>query len=359
MHQVLEQAASGLGVLDRLPNLQRAAATSRGFVTEAKTRLQEAAAEEALDLASLPLDVVAFGSYARDEASGESDFDYLVIAHGLCDDPTATRLLLKQADLLRHPEPDSILFEPGPGTARKEIAGPGSTGMFGRVVSAPDLVERIGLEQDTNQSHTVRMLLLQESTSLLAEDRHEHLVRVMIRRYLADYPTGKTGPPRFLLSDVLRYWRTVSVDYAAKRYEQISPEWGLRYLKLVLSRKIAYAGTLASLLLCDEGTRADEDYLYGQFAMPPLARLAQVHEHLEDERHRRALQDVLLAADWFNGRLGEGRFREDMKKVTDRASDDPAFRQAIDISREVQSNLELVFFDAPCLKSNSVSYLAF
>lgn len=358
MHEVLEQAAASLGIDDGLVHLRAAAGVSRTFVDEAKTRLHEAAAADGLDLTDLPLDLVVFGSYARDEASDASDFDYLVVAHGLCEDPKATRLLLKQADRLRYPETDGILFE-GAGTPGKQIAGPGATGMFGRVVSAPDLVERIGLEQDTNQSHSIRMLLLQESRSLLATDLHETLVRVMLRRYLADYPAGKTGPPRFLLSDALRYWRTVSVDYAAKRYEQLNPEWGLRYLKLILSRKIAYAGTLVSLLLCDRDTRADEDYLYAQFAMPPLARLAQVHERLTEEPHRRALADVLLTADWFNGRLGDASFREDMKAVTDRVSEDPAFQEAVDRSRRVQEALELLFFGADCLRPNSVSYLVF
>lgn len=358
MHEVLAQAATSLGIMDDLNHLRDAADRSRLFVDEAKTRLQAGAAADGLDLNGLPLDVVVFGSYARDEASNESDFDYLVVAHGLCEDPKATRLLLKQADRLRYPQAVEILFE-GARTSAKEIAGPGGTGMFGRVVSSADLVERIGLEQDTNQSHSIRMLLLQESRSLLAADLHEKLVRVMLRRYLADYPAGKTGPPRFLLSDALRYWRTVSVDYAAKRYEQLNPEWGLRYLKLILSRKITYAGTLASLLLCDQDNKADEDYLYTQFGMPPLARLAQVHERLTEESHRRALANVLLTADWFNERLGDVSFRSAMKAVTDRASEDPAFQEAVDKSRSVQAALELLFFDADCLKPKSIGYLVF
>lgn len=120
VHEVLERAATALGVVDRLEPLRTAAHVSSAFVNEAKVRLRESAESEGLDLTSLPLDVVAFGSYARAEASGESDFDYLVIAHGLCEDPRATRLLLKQADLLRYPEADQVLFEDDrPGRVRR------------------------------------------------------------------------------------------------------------------------------------------------------------------------------------------------------------------------------------------------
>lgn len=365
MHEVLEEAAVSLGIEGRLAHLASACQESRAFVQEAKQKLRRAGHEAGLDLDALPLDVVAFGSYAREEASRESDFDYLVIAYGLCDQPRATRVLLKQADLLRqlpllHAErARGVLYQEGDAVRHKEIAGPGNTGMFGRVVSAPDLVERIGLEQDTNQSQTIRMLLLEESKSLLRDDLHEALIRVIIRRYLYEHSEPRNRPPRFLLNDVLRYWRTVAVDYAAKRYEQLNPEWGLRYLKLILGRKLTYAGTLVSLLSCGANRTADENYLYQQLTMPPLARLSQLHRVISEEAQRDALRTVLLSADWFNDRLGDADFRTTVKRVEDKDSTVPAFLEAVERARILQRSLEVLFFEAPPLRANAVTYLSF
>lgn len=363
MHTSLVEAAAALSVEGGLSHLARSCSVSRAFADEAQGELRTAHDGDDFDVEAAPLDVVVFGSYARQEATTESDFDHLVIAHGLCADPRASRLLLRRADRLRDlPRrqallTEAVLFasaEDGP----KQVSPPGKTSLFGRVVSATDLVERIGLEQDTNRSQTVRMLLLEESESLLRDDLHEELLRNVLRRYLSDYDAPKQGPPRFLVNDVVRYWHTLTVDYAAKRYEQINPEWGLRYLKLIISRKLAYAGTLASLLSCGPEQPADEDYLFSQFRIPPLARLAQLHSALDAEEHRRALADCLTTADWFTGRLGDPSFREDVKSVRDRDSAVPAFQEAREQARLIQAALETLFFRTH-LQSRSTTYLSF
>ena len=283
VHSILEAAATSLQVAGDLDHLRSSGEASARFVEEARERLRLEGLQDGLDLADLALDVVVFGSYARQEASGESDFDYLVVAYGLYEPVSAARTVLRQADRLRQAPRDrsNVLFESGAGSA-PEIAPPGRTGMFGRVVSAPDLVERIGLEQDTNQTQSIRMLLLEESESLLRQDLHDDLLRSIVGRYLSDSEDAKPGPPRFLVNDVIRYWRTLTVDYAAKRHEQLSPEWGLRYLKLIISCKLTYAGTLVSLLSCGEGRPASVEHLVEQFRMPALARLGQLHTMLSE-----------------------------------------------------------------------------
>lgn len=367
MHKELKEAESALGLAGHLQHLDAAHDRSEAFIRAASEALRDAASrqlESPTPLDDLPLDVVAFGSYARYEATDESDFDYLVITHGLPGNPKLTRALLREADNLRKlpqlraNERNNILFQQ-PARSAPEIRPPGLTGMFGRVVAAPDLTERIGLEQDTNQSHTVRMLLLQECVSLFQPNRLEALLRTMLQRYLIDYREPKKGVPRFLLNDTVRYWRTLTVDYQAKRYEQLVPKWGLRYLKLIISRKLAFAGTLASLLLCDEIRPATVDYLYGQVSMPPLARLAQLHRYISEEAPRQSLGHLLLYADSFNERLGDGAFREEVEAVEDLTSDSPAFKDGREMARKVQQHLEVLFFESDILGYRTRRYLSF
>ena len=266
LHPTLRAAAQALAL--ELPALDASARSSKQAIDTARKLLAEQCPP------SDPLDVFAFGSLAREELSKESDFDYLVVALGLPQEFTKTKRLILATEELR---------------GKLNLKEPGATGMFGRVIAAADLTERIGLEQDTNLTHSLRILILQESVSIYQPTEHERLLRAILERYLVDYLDPKAGIPRFLLNDLVRYWRTMAVDYQAKRWEEWgkqSVKWGLRYLKLRVSRKLTFAGTLASLLLTNQDNPATTDYLTNQFRMPPLARLAQLHTQLTPLENR-------------------------------------------------------------------------
>jgi hypothetical protein len=362
LHPTLRDATHKLGI--ELPALAAAGERSNGFVEVARRDLRE---RVPLPDRPLPLDVVALGSAARQEMTGQSDFDFLVVAHGipgLLEDSSgsqvqATRKVVAALQDLQKGE---------------ELAGAGATGMFGQIVAAPDLIERIGLEKDTNETHSHRILLLEESVSIYQPELREQLLSAMLERYLDDYRTEpKVGVPRFLLNDVERYWRTICVDYQAKHWQklplrfraELDPDvkfdWGLRYFKLLISRKLAFVGTMTSLLLCKhlEIQQPDVDFLLRQFDMPALARLAQLHEHLEGERLV-DLGEVLKIADEFIASLATREFRDLAKEARDRSeiAKEPTLSAMRDRADELQECLERIFFSEPLLP-HSVRYLSF
>jgi len=335
MHEDLRRVVQQLGV--EVPALERAARFSATSLEVAQRRLQQ---DRPGDEGAF--DVVVLGSLARLEATEGSDFDFLVVAHQLPNDPRESRHLLASVQAVQKD---------------LELGDPGATGLFGSVVSATDLTERIGLEADTNQTHSRRILLLEESRSIYRSDLHRDLIRRIVERYLLDAEHRDPPIARFLLNDVLRYWRTLTVDYEAKRWERLEREWGLRYLKLRISRKIAFAGTLASIFLCERPTA---EYFTEQFSKPPLARLAQLYDHLDDSG-RAALKEILEIADAFIECLGNREFRERAKAVSTRQelSRQEVLRFRREDARRLQTALETIFFGSERLGDNARRYLSF
>lgn len=364
MHSELEAAAQALRI--DLPNLRRAAAT-----TEKKLRQAKSAVEDALsvklgrphDWHNASMDIVVLGSMARDEMSPRSDFDYLIVAYEMVEDPEVIHQFRRAAE-----------------SARLKIgaAKPGKAGGFGGLVSASDLVDLIGLEKDTNRNHTNRILLLEESRPLLSDRRHYDLVRAVLERYLYDY-AGDPKPrvPRFLVNDVLRYWSTVAVDYQAKRWVEMEGEkWGMRYLKLLTSRKLGFAGSLVSLFIPQiTGKVTDWELLRDQFSMPALARLAQLHRYVEKRATRDDLKEILLLADRFVGDFARAPFRDAVNKVVEPrvARKGSVFYKAREAAEALHHHIAALFLsedplkDAPVgpdgapttLRSLTASYLLF
>lgn len=334
---ILEEQIALLGIAEKMPTVIDNARLTEQFLNDARQCLTTE-----LDPTSAELDVIVLGSLARYEASEQSDFDYLVIAYELPEHVARMRELLAAADNCRE--------------RIGKLSQPGRTGLFGHIVAAPELTERIGLEQDTNQTHSRRILILEESVSVFRPDLNDKLIRGILSRYLVDYEKPHRGVPRFLLNDILRYWRTIAVDYQAKRWEQ-QKEWGLRYLKLLISRKLGFAGTLASLLLCEEATVT---YFANQFMMPPLARLAQVHEYLEPQ-YQESLKEAFVIAEEFALFLRDEDARNEAKKILGRGDirPDSTFAKMKSRSDHLQLALQDIFFRSSHFQDLSIKYLSF
>jgi predicted nucleotidyltransferase len=341
MDRALDEALQVLGIRDKVPSLDAAAKASIDNLNRAKERLATDVPVEEYN----NVDVVILGSYARQEASGESDFDYLVIPYGLTSVGTTRQLIASVERFI------GDVLEPKDGSSRK----PGATGLFGTITGASDMNERIGLENDTNLSHSRRVLLIEESVSIYDPALHDRLLRSIFDRYLADYPGGtKPRPPRFLLNDIIRYWYTLAVDYQAKRWERNDTDWGLRYLKLLTSRRLSYASALVPLLLCGE---VSTDYLITQFKMPALARLGQLAMHPQFEEHS-DLARAMICAELFADFLADGNRREVVRAVTDLANVNDTFNEMRANADELAKALQRIFFGT-LLGERSQGYLVF
>ena len=254
--------------------------------------------------------VVAFGSLAREEWTQGSDVDWTLMIDGPSD--------------MAH-------FDVAKAIADKlEELGfrkPGPTAIFGTMASSHPLVHHIGGEEDTNQNTTRRILLLLESVWLSDNVTQERVIRSILERYVVGDPpstnTRKFHVPLFLLNDVIRYWRTMAVDYATKKWQRSNDGWALRNIKLRMSRKLLYAKGLLACLLCDEqfgGLHTDEsivehDLLSRCFALTRVSAIDMIADAALKVGAIDAGKRILESYDAFLSMLADATQRETLEKL--------------------------------------------
>lgn len=345
MHEYLVNAAKIIGV--ELPALEEASESSKKLVNDYKERLDKRFS------VNPPIDfnlteVVLLGSIAREEGSPQSDCDYYVLQHGA--PPNTTRELIIAME--------KIITDLG---HRK----PGTERVFGEIVVAANLYESIGLGLDSNANMTRRILLLSESKPLTKGETYEDVFNNILSRYCADYtppsrpPNSDARVPRYLLNDLVRYWRTMAVDFGTKRWRDGNSN--LRLAKLRITRKILFAGPLATILLTDQKIKTNDhlqSYLQESLAPPPLAQIARHVESMDDDS-KEAMGILLQNYDKFIGILsGKERDVLEGKKGSPESRKDLK-KQCRAIGDKIQSCLEQIFYKDPLFKKSFQKYAVF
>ena len=154
-------------------------------------------------------------------------------------------------------------------------------GEYLKVYSLEKMLEALGAPQDDNENlFTARMLLLLEARCVCNQSLYSEIVNKILEHYFRDSGGKITFRPLFLLNDLLRYWRTLCLNYELIRDQPDRP-WIKKNISLKFSRMLTVFGTVLPLV-----TRqiCDIDSARKFVKLSPHQRFAEGLDYLEDDR---------------------------------------------------------------------------
>jgi predicted nucleotidyltransferase len=224
------------------------------------------------------------GSFARGEASKYSDIDIFFISKGPIKN---LDFILLKAELIKI-------------TRTLELPDFSGDGEFLTNHDLSDIIKKLGSPEDDYKNYfTARMLLLLESKPLFNDKLYNEAILDIIKVYFNDYAKHEVNfKPIFLANDIIRFWKTMCLNYEEKRKRNESdktskPKYRLKNLKLKFSR----ITTCYSLLCCLKEDNQTPDDLHNLILKTPLERLSYIKDNQASSI--KIVKKMIALYEWF------------------------------------------------------------
>jgi len=237
------------------------------------------------------LTVFVTGSYARKEASQFSDIDLFFLLD--CNLANVSSPNTKRLRLF------SKIIEIADGMKFPAFS---NDGQFLDILEYPNMEEELGgINDDHSNYFTARMLMLLESNPVFGEATYEKILTNIVQAYFRDY---KHHPenflPIFLINDILRFWKTLCLNYENKRNQPDAQherkiKQKIKNFKLKFSRMLTCFGSITAII--EMGADADVKQIVALRQDTPLERLTNVankYKALKDD-----IEKVQREYNWF------------------------------------------------------------
>lgn len=214
------------------------------------------------------LTIYTTGSYGRLEASPHSDIDLFFVIN-------KSRNELKE---VRVPEIGIISDIIGIGS---EMNFPkfSNDGEYLNLLYINDIIGDLGSRADDYNNHfTARMLLMLEGKYIHNDGVYDEILERTIETYFRDYKYHpKDFRPMFMVNDIVRFWKTLCLNYENKRNQQDEAtmlKQKVKNFKLKFSRMLTCFGTVAAISAQSDGISAAS--VREMCSKTPLERLKSV-----------------------------------------------------------------------------------
>nr|VFK55947.1 MAG: Nucleotidyltransferase domain-containing protein [Candidatus Kentron sp. TUN]VFK62100.1 MAG: Nucleotidyltransferase domain-containing protein [Candidatus Kentron sp. TUN] len=215
----------------------------------------------------LEVSIFCGGSLGRGDAGKESDLDLFILSN-------------KEGKDIRRMDTLKLLADAININEKLKYPEFSNDGQYFKVYSFPDMFERLGSpNDDVDNLFTVRMLLLLESRPIFNKELYEAQIDKVLDHYFRDSSGKDSFHPLFLMNDILRYWRTVCLNYELVRNDPRRP-WRKKNINLKFSRMLTIFGTILPLISGPASTKKNVGKLKD---LTPIERLAQGLDYLNDD----------------------------------------------------------------------------
>lgn len=232
------------------------------------------------------------GSYGRHEANEHSDLDLFFVREG-CQEENELPYVQKikiVSDVVRVAEEMGF----------PEFTGGGE---YLKVHYVDDIIRHLGSPEDDYRNYfTARLLLLLESKPLTDESTYTSILETILDAYFRDYSGHEDAfQALFLVNDIVRFWRTLCLNYESKRNpssangsDRPKEKDDRKNLKLKYSRLLTCFSAI--LPLAESSLRMDKDALLDVIQQTPVERLQSLSiEDGADEVRQRVIDNY----SWF------------------------------------------------------------
>lgn len=256
--------------------------------------------------------VYVTGSLGRHEASNQSDLDLFFINENKQYSKITKTLI--DADIIR----------------RSRITGFedfSNDGQYLVVHNINDIISNIGSQNDDSDNYfTARMLLLLESEHIYNKNKYYEYKKNVIDAYWRDYHDHEENfRPVFIVNDILRYWRTLCLNYEHKRNFKIEDEMKkkkihLKNLKLKFSRLLTCFSAIIPIV--NHRPPVNPEFIFELLNKKPLDRVESV---CKSDKDKKCMDDIKKEYRYFL-ELDDMERIELLTKIGDK--DEDAFRNA-------------------------------
>lgn len=225
--------------------------------------------------------VFAAGSLGRFETGRISDLDVFILADRPNRSPEEASISQSCSDEVRR-DLEVLITNLG-------LPPFSGYGKFLRIHDLSDLISATGDPSDDKENwFTTRLLLLLESQPISNDALYQRAMQRVLENYYRDGKGRKDFRPLFLLNDVLRYWRTLCLNY--ERDRALEKPWWKKNLNLKFSRKLTVFST-ALAIVSSELNNVEQFKSFSKKV--PLERLATVLDSIDDQSLVDRFKDVL------------------------------------------------------------------